>query len=127
MGLLQHVVLPAFGLLHAAGGFMGCKDLTSWAGMVGLPAESVNEFDERSVRQNHMLGCLRGFNLSLFVLCGVGVFCTTSTTEFRKQVVLAEGVLFATAAVDAYRQGTLNYWVPTIQTVVALLAGVFGK
>ena len=59
MGLLKHVILPAFGLLHASSA-VACYDLSSWvAADLGLPADSVTDEDKKSKRQNHMLGSLR--------------------------------------------------------------------
>lgn len=116
MGLLKHVLLPGFGLIHAASA-AACSDLNGWASVIGLK-DSVSEDDEKSVRQNHMLGVLRGFNLAMMTLCGMGIF--KEHAHFRGQIVLAEFVLFATAAVDAFRLGELNYFVPGVQALVAL-------
>lgn len=117
MGLLKHVLLPAFGLMHVAS-VAACSDLTTWAGMIGLPKESVSDKDKESVRQNHMLGCLRGFNLAMGVLCTMGIFMESA--HFRAQVILTEAVMFSVATIDAMRLGTLNWTVPALHAAVAL-------
>lgn len=116
MGLLKHVLLPSFGLFHAAS-LAACVDLKTWASMIGLP-ESVSKEDEQSVRQNHMLGALRGFNVAMMALCVMGIF--KEHAHFRAQIILAEAALFATVAYDAFRLGGLNYVVPGVQALVAL-------
>ena len=120
MGLLKHVVLPAFALIHA-GSLVACRDLASWARMVGLK-DDVTEADEKSIRQNHMLGCLRGFNFAMLLLCGMGIF--TESAHFRKEIAVAEAALFSVVTVDAYRLGGLNYMIPGSQALVAMI-GVF--
>lgn len=117
MGLLKHILLPGFGLVHAASA-AACFDLKNWASMVGLPDGDVNEDDKKSVRQNHMLGCLRGFNLAMMGLCGMGIF--KESAHFRAQIILAEAALFSTIALDAFRLGGLNYVVPGVHALVAL-------
>ncbi|CAJ1941117.1 unnamed protein product [Cylindrotheca closterium] len=116
MGLLKHVLLPAFGLMHGAS-VAACSDLKGWAEMIGKK-DDVSEKDENSVRQNHMLGSLRGFNLGMMVLCGMGIF--KEHAHFRGQIILTEFVLFTTVAVDAYRLGDLNYMIPGAHALVAL-------
>jgi hypothetical protein len=116
MGLLKHVLLPGFGLMHAASA-AACSDLKGWAKLVGLQDDILEE-DEKSVRQNHMLGVVRGFNLAMMTLCALGVF--KEHAHFRGQIILAEFVLFATAAVDAFRLGGLNYIVPGASALAAL-------
>ena len=120
MGILKHVLLPGFGLLHAAAA-VACKDLKGWASVIGLK-DSVSEDDEKSIRQNHTLGIVRGFNLAMMTLCALGVF--KEHAHFRGQIILAEFILFATAAVDAFRLGELNYVVPGVTSLVAL-GGLF--
>eukprot|EP00977_Amphora_coffeiformis_P018193 scaffold6298_cov152-Amphora_coffeaeformis.AAC.2 len=119
MGLLKHVVLPAFGLMHAAS-VAACSDLSSWASMVGLKDDSVSDDDKNSVRQNHMLGALRGFNVAMMLLCGMGA--AKESAHFRAQIVLAEAAFFAVVTVDAFRLGGLNYLVPGFQTLLATVA-----
>lgn len=118
MGLLKHLLLPAFGLVHGASA-IACRDLGSWAELVGLPKDSVSEeSDEKStIRQNHMLGCLRGFNIAMMTLCGMGVL--KESAHFRGQIILAEAALFSVVAVDAFRLGTLNYLIPLGHALVA--------
>jgi hypothetical protein len=115
MGLLKHVLLPGFGLIHAASA-AACYDLQGWANLVGLKDE-VSEEDKTSLRQNHMVGVLRGFNLAMLTLCAMGIF---KHAHFRGQIVFAEFVLYATATVDAFRLGGLNYFVPGAHALVAL-------
>ena len=118
MGVLKHFVLPAFGLVHAAS-VLACKDLTTWAGMVGKD-DDIAEADNKSVRQNHMLGVLRGFNAAMLTLCGFGVFAKTCHSDTRQAIAMAETVLFAAVTVDAYRLGGLNYFVPAAHSLLAL-------
>ena len=122
MGLLKHVLLPGFGLLHAVAAY-ACSDLQGWGKMVGLKEDTVDkDTSENSLlRQNHMLGALRGFNIAMMLLCGTGVL--KESAHFRGQVLLAEATLFGVTTIDAFRLGTLNYWVPLAQTVIAT-AGV---
>lgn len=116
MGLLKHVLLPGFGLIHAASA-AACYDLKGWASLVGLKDE-VTEEDNKSIRQNHMVGVLRGFNLAMLTLCAMGVF--KEHAHFRGQIIFAEFVLYATATVDALRLGGLNCIVPATHALVAL-------
>lgn len=117
MGLLKHVLLPAFGLIHATSA-AACSDLKSWSSIVGLDKE-VSEEDEKSVRQNHMLGMIRGFNVAMMALCGMGIF--KESAHFRAQIILAEFALFSTVSIDAFRLGGgLRYSVPGIQAIIAL-------
>jgi len=94
-----------------------CIDLKSWAAFVGLK-DSISESDEKSTRQNHMLGVIRGFNVAMMALCGMAVFKESS--HFRAQIVLAEFALFSTVAVDAFRLGGVNAMVPAAQALAAL-------
>jgi len=116
MGLLKHVLLPAFGLVHATSA-VACFDLKNWAGMIGLK-DSVSPEDEKSIRQNHMLGVLRSFNLGMCFLCAVGTF--KEHAHFRAQIILAEFIMFSSVTVDAFRLGGLNYLVPGFHALVAL-------
>jgi len=124
MGLLKHFVLPAFGLMHAASA-AACSDLSTWAGMIGLKDDIVSDDDKKSVRQNHMLGVLRGFNVAMMLLCGMGA--AKESSHFRAQIVLAEAAFFAIVTVDAFRLGGLNYLVPGFQTVLASVAYVINS
>ena len=119
MGLLKHVLLPAFGLIHATSA-AACSDLKSWSSIVGLNKDTaVSEDDEKSVRQNHMLGVIRGFNVAMMALCGMGIF--KESAHFRAQIILAEFALFSTVAIDAFRLGGgLSYVVPGVQAFIAL-------
>lgn len=120
MGILKHFVLPAFALVHAAS-LYACKDLKTWGAMVGLGSETdVTESDTVSIRQNHMLGALRGFNLALLGLCGYGIFAKSTSSDCRQAIALAETALFSVATIDAYRLGGLNYFVPAAQSFLAL-------
>ena len=102
--------------MHAAS-IAASSDSSSWAGMIGLKEESVSDDDKKSVRQNHMLGALRGFNVAMMMLCGMGA--AMESAHFRSQIVLAEAALFAVVAVDAFRLGGLNYVVPGVQALLA--------
>mmetsp|Transcript_85654 Transcript_85654/g.247297 ORF Transcript_85654/g.247297 Transcript_85654/m.247297 type:complete len:140 (-) Transcript_85654:1529-1948(-) len=119
MGLLKHVLLPAFGLIHATSA-AACSDLKSWSSIIGLNKDAtVSEEDEKSVRQNHMLGVIRGFNIAMMALCGMGIF--KESAHFRAQIILAEFALFSTVAIDAFRLGGgLRYGVPAMHAILAL-------
>lgn len=116
MGILKHVLLPGFVLVHAASA-VACSDVKGWAKMIGLQ-DSVSEEDDNSIRQNHMLGVLRGFNLAMMTLCGLGIF--KEHAHFRGQIIFAEFVIFSTAAVDAFRLGGLSYVIPGAHAMAAL-------
>ncbi|KAG7359859.1 hypothetical protein IV203_034957 [Nitzschia inconspicua] len=117
MGLLKHVVLPAFGLLHAAS-LAACKDLKSFGGMI--KCDDVTAEDEKSTRQNHMLGIIRGFNLAMLTLCGFGIFGgKASSSDTRQAIAVAEFALFSVVTFDAYKQ-QLNYYIPGAQALLAL-------
>jgi hypothetical protein len=118
MGILKHFVLPAFGLAHVAS-LIACKDLTAFGMMIQAP-DPATEKDESSVRQKHMLGCLRGFNLAMLTLCGFGMFSKTSSSDTRQAIAAAETVLFGASAIDAYRLGELNFYVPAVHSLLAL-------
>jgi hypothetical protein len=118
MGVLKHFVLPAFGLVHAAS-VIACNDLKAWGWLISAP-DPATEKDETSVRQRHMLGSLRGFNLAMLTLCGFGMFAKTSSSDTRQAIAVAETVLFATVAIDAYRVGELNFYVPAGHSLLAL-------
>lgn len=120
MGILKHFVLPGFALVHAAS-IVACKDLISWAGMVCVNEDDkVNESDDISIRQNHMLGCLRGFNVGMLILCGFGTLSNNASSDMRQAVALAETALFSVVAVDAFRGGLKKFWVPVGHAVVTL-------
>lgn len=121
MGVLKHAILPGFAAMHAAALF-ACKDLKSWAEMIGLSETEVSEEDEKSIRQNHMLGCLRGANLGFLFLCGMGIF--QENAHFRKEIVMAECFFFTAAAVDAFQLGTLNYLIPAGQALIAAAGAI---
>lgn len=118
MGLLKHVVFPLFAVLHAFS-IQSCMTLDGWANMVGLEVES--DDDRQSVRQLHMLGVLRGFNIAVWMLCGMGMF--TESAHFRGVVSVALVALHGVVAVDAYQLGIAQWYVPAALTAVAL-AGV---
>lgn len=118
MGVLKHFVLPAFGLIHAAS-ILACKDLKTWGGMIGKNDE-ITDKDTKSLRQNHMLGALRGFNAAMLTLCGWGVFAKACHSDTRQAIAMAETVLFSVVTVDAYRLGGLNWFVPAAQSLLAL-------
>jgi len=130
MGLLKHILLPAFGAMHASSA-AACYDLKGWANLVGLNKDDddttskdvndpniITEQDNKSIRQNHMLGVLRGFNLAMMALCAMGTL--KEHAHFRSRIILAEFILYATATVDAYRLGGLNYFVPGAMSLAAL-------
>uniref|UniRef100_A0A7S2GVN7 Transmembrane protein 107 n=1 Tax=Helicotheca tamesis TaxID=374047 RepID=A0A7S2GVN7_9STRA len=117
MGILKHVVLPAFGLVHAAS-IIVCKDVKSWGKMVGKD-DDITEEDSKSLRQNHMVGALRGFNAAMLTLCGFGIFSNACHSDARQAIAYAETILFAVVSVDAYRLGGLNYFVPGVQSLFA--------
>ena len=104
--MLKHFVLPAFGLVHAAS-LAACKDLKSFGAMIGC--ETVTPVDEKSTRQNHMLGALRGFNLAMLTMCGFGIFGKSSSSDTRQAIAVAEFALFSLVTFDAYKQ-KLNYY-----------------
>ncbi|KAL3916624.1 MAG: hypothetical protein SGARI_007920 [Bacillariaceae sp.] len=100
--------------------FLCCAGLQTWAEMVGLPKHSVEEKDEASVRQRHMLGCLRGFNAAMLYLCGQAWFSPSGW--YTDQLLIAEGCMFAITAVDAYNLGVTKFLVAYV--VPAILSGV---
>ena len=117
MGALKHVILPAFGLLHASVVFT-CKDFSSWAKMVAQDPEDENS---KSLAMKHMLGVIRGFNLTLLFLCGWG--CLKGDAQFRQTLAVAECINFSAAAADAFRLG-LNYLVPASMALIATIGRV---
>lgn len=123
MGILKHAVLPGFALVHA-GSIFACKDLKTWAGTVGLPKQEVSVADDISVRQNHMLSYIRGFNVAMMFLCGMGFL--RESAHFREEIVIGEALLFSTVAVDAYRQG-VNYFIPGAQAAIAAIGAVINS
>eukprot|EP00565_Helicotheca_tamesis_P009038 CAMPEP_0185726872 /NCGR_PEP_ID=MMETSP1171-20130828/2722_1 /TAXON_ID=374046 /ORGANISM="Helicotheca tamensis, Strain CCMP826" /LENGTH=139 /DNA_ID=CAMNT_0028395313 /DNA_START=15 /DNA_END=434 /DNA_ORIENTATION=- len=119
MGVLKHVVLPAFGLIHIAS-IITFRDLKSWGEMVGK-VDDMTEKDNESIRQNHMLGAFRGFNAAMLTLCGFGIFANECHSDTRQAIAMAETVLFGMVSIDAYRLGSgLNYFVPGVQSLLAL-------
>jgi hypothetical protein len=114
MGILKHVVLPGFALVHA-GSIWACKDLKTWGSMVGL--NDVSDEDEKSIRQKHMLGCLRGFNIGMMFLCAMGFLSENS--HFRKEIAVSECLLFTAVTADAVLLGGLNYIVPGLHAAAA--------
>ena len=118
MGILKHFVLPAFGLVHVAS-VVACKDLKTWGGMIGKD-DDISEADNNSIRQNHMLGALRGFNVAMLTLCGFGVFAKSCHSDTRQAIAMAETAFFTVVTVDAFRLGGLNYFIPAAQSLLAL-------
>jgi hypothetical protein len=121
MGILKHIILPSFGIVHAASVY-ACKDLKTWGLFVGLDSEDVTEDDDQSIRQNHMVGCLRGFNIALLGLCGYGIFAKSASSDCRQAIALAEVALFSVATIDAWKVGggQLNYFIPAAHSLLAL-------
>jgi hypothetical protein len=83
-----------------------------------------NDNDDKSsmIRQKHMLGSLRGFNLALLGLCGYGIFSKTATSDCRQAIAMAEVALFSVATLDAVKVGAgqLNYYIPAAHSLLAL-------
>jgi hypothetical protein len=129
MGILKRIVLPAFGIVHAAS-FYACKDLKTWGLLIGLDFNDDNDNDDKVtdadvadkkfIRQAHMLGCLRGFNLAMLGLCGYGIFAKSATSDYRQAIAMAEHVLFSVATLDAIKVGPLNYYIPAAHSLLAL-------
>jgi len=119
MGILKHVILPLFAVIHAQS-IYACRSLDSWAELVELAVES--DDDRASTRQRHMVGCLRAFNAAMLLLCVAGV--VTESAHYRGVMVLAELVFFSVVTADAFQNG-LNYYVPGTMAAVALVgAGI---
>lgn len=118
MGLLKHFVLPAFGLVHLAS-LTACKDLSTFSKMIGYDKD--DKTSAATPLQNHMLGIVRGFNLAMLTLCGVGIFGGKAVTssDTRQAIAVAEFALFSVVTIDAYQQ-KLNYYVPGVQALLAL-------
>jgi hypothetical protein len=127
MGILKHIILPAFGIVHASSVY-ACKDLKTWGLFIGLDTQDddvtdMDETDDKSmIRQKHMVGCLRGFNMALLGLCGYGIFAKSASSDCRQAIALAEVALFSVATLDAWSVGggQLNYYIPAAHSLLAL-------
>mmetsp|Transcript_13818 Transcript_13818/g.33449 ORF Transcript_13818/g.33449 Transcript_13818/m.33449 type:complete len:140 (+) Transcript_13818:159-578(+) len=115
MGLLKHVLFPAFALVHGMS-VMACMTLDGWAEMVNLELEN-GDADRESKRQLHMLGTLRAFNAAMCILFVLGVMSESS--HYRSVLILAETVMFGLVTIDAYLLG-LDFLVPAGIAAVAL-------
>lgn len=115
MGVLKHVVCPLFAVLHAAS-IYACRDLHAWAEMVELQVENP-EVASQEVRQLHMLGVLRGFNVAFCLLSVLG--SVSESAHFRGVLALAYAALYGTVALDAYSVGVEGWMVPAVIAVVA--------
>ena len=122
MGILKHAILPGFALMHA-GCVLACKDLKSWAGTVAAD-KVISEEDNKSARQNHMLGGLRAFNLAMAFLCTVGFLKESS--HFRKEIVIGECIFFSAVTADAYRLG-LKWYIPGLQAALAAIGAAINS
>jgi len=116
MGLLKHVLLPAFGLMHATYA-AASKDLTSWSKLCGVGMPPPESKDGDDVATKHMVSVIRGFNLTMAFLCAWGV--VHERAHFRGQVILAEAVLFGYVTFNAIRMNVVNYTWPLLSTIVA--------
>jgi hypothetical protein len=137
MGALKHVILPAFGILHAYMALHGTRDLATFNAMVGLPAPTSSTSgttppaDDSTTTMtttiNHLLAWLRGFHFSACILCFSCVTCQ-GQHRFRGQLALAETVVFGMAAYDAYKQKFNHYKVwPMVATAVAGIGAVLNR
>jgi len=90
--------------------------------MVGLSKETVSDDDKKSSRQNHMLGCLRGFNAAMLFLCGQAWMSPNSNGWFIQQLLIAEGCMFTVTALDAYQFGVTKFLAAYVGP--AILSGV---
>jgi len=91
--------------------------LDGWADQVFLEG-SVTSEDRESVRQLHMLGCLRALHAAMSLLCVMSVL--TESSHFRGVLVLAECIFFGIATMDAYTLG-LQYQFPAAFATIALI------
>ena len=127
---LKKGLLATYTLIHVQS-FASCATgLSTWAEMVGLPKDSCSDSDEKSTRQNHMLGCLKGFNLGMLYLCGMVWY--SGDPKARDQIILAEAILFAVTGYDAIQLGITKflvaYLVPPILSGLAVLGpGMMSK
>lgn len=87
---------------------------------MGLPVESSEDYN--STRQMHMLGVLRSFHLSFFLLCVLGVVWEHS--HFRGLLALLFTVFYGNVTLDAYILGIAYYFVPGILALVAMIGGL---
>ena len=89
--------------------FWSCvAGLPTWAEMVGLDPSKVTDADKESPRQNHMLGCLRGFNAANLFLCAMA-WATPADSFFRSQLLASEGIMYALCGLDAYMLGVTKF------------------
>mmetsp|Transcript_11454 Transcript_11454/g.21175 ORF Transcript_11454/g.21175 Transcript_11454/m.21175 type:complete len:130 (+) Transcript_11454:64-453(+) len=110
-----------FTLIHAHA-FYACMDLSRWADLVGITGtDSVSDQDTQSARRQHMLGCLRGFNAAMGMLCALSVW--KESAHFRGTIVVADAVLFSIVTLDAYQLG-LGWIAPGVITMVAIAGAV---
>jgi hypothetical protein len=136
MGALKHVILPAFGILHAYLALHGTRDLATFNAVVGLPANPsstsgattpADDTTTTTTTMNHMLAWLRGFHFSACILFFSCVSCQ-GQHRFRGQLAWAETVVFGMAAFDAYKQQFKNYKVwPMVATAVAGIGAVLNR
>ena len=106
MGILKHVILPAFGLLNINAA-LSCRNFSSWAKLLLQDPET--DDDKKSAAVKHTLGSIQGFSLAMAFLCAWGSL--KGDAEFRKVVVMAECITCSVSAYDAFGLG-LNYFVP---------------
>ena len=78
--------------------------------------------DRQSVRQLHMLGTLRGFNIAMWMLCGMGIL--TESAHFRGVVTSALVALYGVVAIDAYQLGLAAWYVPAALAAIAVVGAV---
>ena len=104
MGLLKHVILPLFALLHGYVTFRilvqndikGSIELFQWPPKAGKD-QSLTLWEEHAIR------ILGGAHLAFFLACAFGVFLEHS--HFRAIVALLELVYWVNGAYDATLKG----------------------
>lgn len=118
MGLLKHIILPLFALLHLVGSFFYvAKDRIhdivggSWPGLEG----------ERTVVELHLLGAVGAGHITMFVGCLVGIFVEDS--HFRGVFTMMATLFFALDCYDAYVTG-FPWEVLAVMTVLGVVGSV---
>jgi len=124
MGALKHAIIPFFALMQIVSFFASMRPdrWGSAAGFGKLGHEPTGneglDHQQEELTNLHMLGAMRGINLALLIMCGMGI--TMESSHFRGVLAFALSVMYATTALDAYRLGLSGAMVPTVFSLLAL-------
>lgn len=99
MGVLKHVLIPFYALLHLIG-FYQALDPSGFVQFCGLPLEAE---ETQTTREIHLVGVIMSFHLAMAFLCVAGFVMESS--HFRGLVMVWEVVFYGLRTINAIQLG----------------------